>query len=229
MGFGTLFIASLFLLNFVYFGYTDLICALLAAMALIKLSDVAPPFRAATYVCYGFAAIGFAELVVSVYETFRAVPSVLAYLTIARYAVLGVLTVLILLGIRATAKEVGLTKLSVRCESTLALPVIVYLSDILLEIPGLFSENGSLVTPFAAIMILIAFVMHLINAVTIYKAYARICMPDDVDMNKKKAPSRFAFVNDMRAKEEAREAAKMQEAKAAWEEKMRRKKAKKKK
>ncbi len=229
MGFGTLFVASLFLFNFIYFGYTDLICALLTAMALIRLSPVKREFRVATYVCYVFAAIGLAELILSVYETFRPLSAAHAYLTVARYAVVGTLTVCILLGIRATAKEVGLGRLCVRCESTLILPVIVYLSHMLLEIPGLFTDSGNLITPFASIMLLLAFVMHVINAVTIYKAYARICMPDDVDMNKKKAPSRFAFVNAMRAKEEEREAAKIQEAKAALEEKMRRKKAKKKK
>ncbi|MBQ7314748.1 MAG: hypothetical protein IJW83_01905 [Clostridia bacterium] len=229
MGFGTLFVAFLLLFNFIYVEYTDLICALLMALALVKLSPVRREFRAASYVSLFFAALGAAELGFSIYESFHMTTHALSYLAMARNVLLLAITGLVLLGIRATAKEVGLGRLAVRCESTLVMPLIVYASQFVLEIPGLFASDNGGAQIFAAIILLLAFVMHAVNAVTIYKAYARICMPEDVDMNMKKPPSRFAFINTMREKQAEQEARQAKAKQAAFDEKMRRKKEKRKK
>ncbi len=227
MGFGTLFVAFLLLFNFVYVAYTDLICALLMTLAFVKLTPIRREFRAASYISLAFALLGIGELIYEIYQTYRVLPNMLAYLSMARCVLLCTLTVLTLLGIRKTAREVGLGRLAVRCESLLIVPMLVYTAQLVLDIPHLFDTVDG-VAVFASVLLLLEFVMHVVIAVTIYKAYARICMPDDVDMNAKKPPSRFAFINAMRRHEEEKQAAQQRAAQAAFEERMRRKKTKKK-
>ncbi len=55
---------------------------------------------------------------------------------------------------------------------------------------------------FAAPALLIYFVYIILDLVLIYSCYARICDESDVEMEQK--PSRFAFVNKMRAESEQR-------------------------
>ena len=50
----------------------------------------------------------------------------------------------------------------------------------------------------SAITLIGVFAVVCINLVTIYSAYMRICMPDDVDNDAVDKPSRFGFVNKYR-------------------------------
>ena len=52
-------------------------------------------------------------------------------------------------------------------------------------------------------LILVRFVWIIFNLVLIFSCYARICDESDVNMEQK--PSRFAFINEMRAQNEARQ------------------------
>lgn len=52
-------------------------------------------------------------------------------------------------------------------------------------------------------LLLVQFVWIIFNLVLIFSCYARICDESDVNMERK--PSRFAFVNEMRAQSEARQ------------------------
>ena len=52
-------------------------------------------------------------------------------------------------------------------------------------------------------LLLVQFVWIIFNLVLIFSCYARICDESDVNMERK--PSRFAFVNEMRAQNEARQ------------------------
>lgn len=230
MGYGLLFIACILLMNFTYFVYTDMICALLMAMAFVRLSHLQREYRVAGYFSFCAVALGAAELIYASLDLIKlpVPPSLMSYLAMARAVLFGTVTVLMLLGIRKTAKEVGLGRLAVRCESTLVMPIILYLATFILEIPGLIPDGAASGAAIAAaLVILLSFVMHIVNAVTVYTAYARICMPSDMSMEQK--PSRFAFVNQMRAASERREAERRAEAQALYEERMRKKKNKRKK
>ncbi len=74
-------------------------------------------------------------------------------------------------------------------------------------------------------------ILHLIysaiNALLIFKCYAMICPEGDEDMPRK--PSRFAFVNKMRAEREAREQKAIEETRQYYENRNKNKKKKKKK
>ena len=228
MGYGILFIACILLMNFVQYAYTDLICALLLTLGFVRLSPLQREYRAAALFSMLFAALGAAELVALLLSLLAHDVSFLVPLfAMARALLLGTLTVLMLLGIRKTAREVGLGRLAVRCESTVIMPILLYGITFILEIPGLFTGDANGIAILAAIVLLLTFVMHVVNAVTVYKAYARICMPEDAEMPTR--PSRFAFINRMRAEGERREAQRQAEAQALYEERMKRKKAKKKK
>ena len=108
MGFGTLFIGYFLLLNITYFQfYSDIIAALVMLMGLVKLSKFNREFGAAAAFCALFSLISLAELGEVIYEMF--VPSfnsqyLVATLSVVRYAVLGVMTVALMLGIRSLAK-----------------------------------------------------------------------------------------------------------------------------
>ena len=66
-----------------------------------------------------------------------------------------------------------------------------------------------------------------INALLIFKCYAMICPEGDEEMPRK--PSRFAFINKIRAEREAREQKAIEETKHYYENRNKNKKKKKKK
>lgn len=66
-------------------------------------------------------------------------------------------------------------------------------------------------------LLLVQFVWIIFNLVLIFSCYARICDESDVNMERK--PSRFAFVNEMRAQSEARQ----KEKEEKWAERAKRK------
>jgi hypothetical protein len=71
---------------------------------------------------------------------------------------------------------------------------------------------------------ILQFIYALINTFLIFKCYAMICPASDVDMPRK--PSRFAFVNKMRAAADEREERAIEEAKKYYESKKKKKKKK---
>ena len=81
----------------------------------------------------------------------------------------------------------------------------IIFDDIVLTDSELFNDDG---TPkeytkyFSGPVLILYFVWIIFNLVLIYSCYARICDESDVDMEQK--PSRFAFVNKMRAESEER-------------------------
>ena len=71
---------------------------------------------------------------------------------------------------------------------------------------------------------ILQFVYALINTLLIFKCYAMICPASDVDMPRK--PSRFAFINKMRAAADEREQRAIEDAKKYYENKKKKKKKK---
>lgn len=68
------------------------------------------------------------------------------------------------------------------------------------------------------------FIYSAINAILIFKCYAMICPAEDADMPRK--PSRFEFINKMRAASDEREAKAVEDAKKYYENKKSKKKKK---
>ena len=113
-----------------------------------------------------------------------------------------------LYGIETVAEEVGLRELSRRAHLSIPFTLVIYALSAILELPELDSI-GFLSTKALAIMTVITLFATLItvtlNLITVYKAYAKICMPEDVDNIAPDKPSRFGFVNKHRERTEQKQ------------------------
>lgn len=202
MGFGTLFFGYFLLLNITYFTFSDLIAALIMAMALYKLSTVNQHFKNGFFASVAFAVLGISELVIGILEMFyptKLISELIEYITIPRCFIIAVLTLFILLGIESVADEVGLSQLARRAHRSLPFVLVIYAIAAVLEVPLLLSAVGVKILAVASAVTLIAiFALVAVNLLTIYKAYMKICMPDDVDNEVADKPSRFEFINKHR-------------------------------
>ena len=201
MGFGTLFIGYFLLLNVTYYTFTDIIAALVMAMGLYKLSSVNRQFKGAFFSSIAFAAIGLVELVCQVYTMF--IPNkdaiILDYTGIPRYLIITVLTTFVLLGIENVADEVGLSELSKRAKITVPFSFAIFAILSILSIHALGNIiDVKILSVVTVLMLLSSFIMIIINLVTIYSSYMRICMPEDKDNDVIDKPSKFEFVNKYR-------------------------------
>ena len=199
MGFGTLFFGYFLLLNLYYYQFTDLIAALVIAIALQKLGAVNIPFKKAFYASLVFAGVGLFELSLGFLDMFFPVldtASILPYLDIPRYVTLAILSVLIFSGIENVSNEVGLSVLGARAHISIIFSITVYCLASLLSVP----ITSDIISPkfFATAGVIVLFSVFFIvclNLYVIYKAYAGICMPEDLDDDEDDAPSRFEFIN----------------------------------
>lgn len=202
MGFGTLFFGYFLLLNITYYSITDLISALIMAMALYKLSSINTPFKNGFYSSLIFAVIGLIELCLEFISVIAPTLSIIGlsrHMQIPRCFILAILTSFILLGIQNVAEEVELSELSKRAGKTLMPMLSVYALSAVLEVPlikPLVSIKILSVTSF--IILLATLIIVTINLITIYRAYMKICMPDDKDNEYEEKPSKFQFINKHR-------------------------------
>ena len=206
MGFGTLFFGYFLLLNITYYTITDLIASLIMAMGLYKLSGINTPFKNGFYTCFGFSIIGIAELVlqiIAIFDPLFDVAAVISYVAIPRYFIIAIITAFILSGISEVADEVGLKELPKRARRSIPFSLGVYAFSAVLEISELDSIKFLTLKAIAVMAVIVLFAtlaVVAVNLVTIYKAYAKICMPEDVDNSAPDKPSRFGFVNQYRAR-----------------------------
>ena len=207
MGFGTLFIGYFLLLNLTYFGFTDVIAASVMLLGLYKLSPVNKYFKAAAISSAVFLVYSLGELGISAYELFfRPIGSaaLVSAMSILRCLIVGTLTVIILKAIEDVAREVDVDNLPKKAARMAIITAITYSLWILLEAPLSFIDSYVLAV-LSLITILITIALIIINLTVIYTCYMKICMPGDEDRSKDK-PSRFAFVNEYRARKAEREA-----------------------
>jgi hypothetical protein len=202
MGFGTLFFGYFLLLNITYFTFTDIISALIMAMGFYKLYDVNSHFRGAFFSSLVFAAIGLFELVIQIIATFDPMfktEAMLSYSAVARYLFIAVLSLFMLLGIESVAEEVGLPNLARRARLCMPFALGTYAILAILEVPMLESlVDIKVIAIIGTVMLLLSFILVIVNLITVYSAYMRICMPEDKDNDITDKPSRFDFVNKHR-------------------------------
>ena len=211
MGFGTLFIGYFLLLNLVAYRVTDVIAAAVMLLGLYKLSFVNKYFKGAAIASSVFVVFSLGEFGVSAYEMlFRKIdsPVFISISSVIRCIIVGALTVLILKGIELVSKEVDIPELSKRAYRMIIISAVTYALWIFLEAP--FSVNSYILSILSVITIIATIALIFINLSVIYTCYMRICMPGDEDITKQK-PSRFAFVNEYRARKAERDAAMMKE------------------
>ena len=205
MGFGLLFIGYFFLINITYYAYTDIIAAMVMLMAFYKLSPVCRPFKYAAAADGAFAALALAELVLSalaLFDVYTATDVVYASISVVRYVLIFLISACMLTGIRDVANEVGSDALAKSAGASAPLTAI-YLIAALLNLP-VESILGA-ATPYVFVIVVFAVIAyHVANLVTVYKAYAGICMPGD---NEKRTKKRRGFTDKLfdRIEERSRE------------------------
>lgn len=206
MGFGTLFIGYFLLLNLTYYGFTDVIAASVMLLGLYKLSGVNKYFKASAISSGALLVFSLGELGVAVYEMFIGAinsPALVSVMCIVRCLIIGALTVLMLKGIEDVSREVDIENLPAKASRLTVATVVIYALWIILEAPLSFIDDYVLAV-LSLVTILATLALIIINLTLIYTCYMKICMPGDEDITRDK-PSRFAFVNEYRAKKAERE------------------------
>ncbi len=203
MGFGTLFIGYFLLLNIVKPAASDVIAGLVILLALLRLSSVNGKFAASRWLAAAFSAVGLFRFAVfflgTVLPSVKSFEGVISpYMGAARYALLIPLTLFILLGIEEVAREVELEKVPTRARFLAVFGIGVRLLSVLCS----FNIGLPILFFYLAIFLEFALVIAILHL--IWNCYYMICMPGEENGRKKK-PSRFAFVNRYREREEAKE------------------------
>ena len=206
MGFGTLFIGYFLILNLTYYGFTDVIAASVMLLGLYKLSGVNKYFKAAAISSGALLVFSLGELGVAAYEMFIVAinsPALVSVMCIVRCLIIGALTVMMLKGIEEVSREVDIENLPAKASRLTVATVVTYALWIILEAPLSFIDDYVLAV-LSLVTILATLALIIINLTLIYTCYMKICMPGDEDITRDK-PSRFAFVNEYRAKKAERE------------------------
>ena len=203
MGFGTLFLGYFLILNIAYHGLTDIISALIIMMALNKLSFVNGDFKRAYHLSAIFAVYGLGALVIEVMRMFSVIAvseSIITYMSIARNAIICLLTVIILRAIHSVTKEVDLPELSFKAKRNTILTYVLYSLWILLECLSLVPDLTSKALAFIAMLtLLLTIALVIMNLSLIYSCYMKICMPEDNAGGIKR--SKYEFVNNYRQRQ----------------------------
>lgn len=205
MGFGLLFIGYFLLLNLTNPGYTDLIAGLITVMAFYKLSGVNKYFRMNIVPTIMLSAFGAFELFCEFADMFGiSMSAVASYLPAPRYLLMGIITVVMLLGIEDVANEVDAIETKFKAKIARPISLVLFPVCAVLEFPAitLLIPNGLPITIVGTATIIGTFLAIIYNLITIYSAYMHICMPEDVDNTPKDKPSRFGIVNSFRRHEE---------------------------
>ena len=137
----------------------------------------------------------------------------------ARYGAELVFTVALCVAISLIAKETGEIKLRYVAIRNLALYCVYFVLQIICWLPHEYVGTLLQITALPAVAQLAGFALILLNLLMIFSCYRRICDESDVDMPQK--PSRFEFVNQMRAEREEKEKARQAKfSKPATEQKL---------
>ena len=123
----------------------------------------------------------------------------------ARYGAELIFTVALCVAISLIAKETGEQKLRYVAIRNLALYCVYFVLQIICWLPHEYVGTLLQITALPAVAQLAGFALILLNLLMIFSCYRRICDESDVDMPQK--PSRFEFVNQMRAEREEKEKA----------------------
>lgn len=206
MGFGWLFIGEVLLCPIaVGFYYTVPAAAVFLCLAGYRLARVNRPFGVGFYLALLAGVVSVSAIVL------RLVPATAG---IADYAEAATLLCLLarslatLTGMAWVTKETGLAKLHAASYRNRIFSCIYYaLAVFLTAADGLpvREEVGRFLTGANYAVIVVGLVVLILNAALAFRAYANICMPEDVEMPRR--ASRFRFVNEARAKADAREEA----------------------
>lgn len=189
MGFGTLLFGCALLFNVIYYQITDVIAAVIILYALYKLNKFNTPLRV-SYICaYPFAAFTLFELVLGAWRLFDPMmdqSTYSGYLATARAALLLAVMLPLMLGIAALAREVDAKDLRLRAMGACAVACVSTLTTAVASLPFTVAAFGdkAQVWLYVCTMVL-QLIFALVAVLTVWRAYATICMPEDNAKKKK--------------------------------------------
>lgn len=212
MGFGLLligyFTASVMSLNISIF---KLVGFAIAAKGIKKLSEYNKSFAILLYSCFASilicACCSACEISDFLYANLitaeRIIPLSLAtVLNYVRYGAECIFTILLCLSVCSISKETGAPKLVYISVRNLVMFCIYIAAQLLCWIPTEAIKSFLGATALPVWVFLFSLLISVLNCLMIFSCYTKICDESDVDMPQK--PSRFEFVNRMRAEREER-------------------------
>ncbi len=209
MGFGYLFLGYLISLNFFVYPYLTLLPAtLLMLTGMLRLSLYNRPLREATWALYPTAVAAVLAFVLeggrflgvmglSLYE------SLSAYLSPLFLIMLAIFTDRLLVGLSMLGKETDLPKVQFAATRNRLFSLLAYLSYLICSLPVKTDWYASIVAHAWAPVLLLRLIVTFMNAFLIYSCYMQICLPEDVDMPRRKTG--IAFLDEMNEKMDQRE------------------------
>lgn len=204
MGFGTLFVGYFLLLNLFYYGFTDIIAGLIILMAAYKLRGINKYFSLLCVPAVVYSLLAIPSLVSSAASIFgRDLSYLLDYIAAPKYLLMGAISVLMLMGIEAVAREVEANDTAKRARLALPFTYFAFSVGTVMQLPflgGIFTDAALMIS--GTVILLITFIVIALNLIAIYSAYRWICMPEEVNNDTREQPSRFEFVNKFRAHQE---------------------------
>ncbi len=184
MGFGSLLVGYLFLLNLgVYEGFTNLIGFSLMAYGMASLRVYNKGLRLAFYAILPLLLVGIADFAVTALEFLSVLPfspdTNTAFAVAVRLLTM-VFTVLLLEGIRDLAVETGLPVLRGRAARNRILTYVYYILAAALEVATYTPEATQFAIAAAIPVTVFGFVLLLLNVQVLHNAFRWICMPEDL-------------------------------------------------
>lgn len=210
MGFGILFL-SYFLAFFVPLSYLHIIGYAGVAWALYKLKDYRPAFARAVWWLIPLGVCCLYHILASVLSLLPSMglaevqlpfvnATVTAVVSMIESALILCFHFMLLRGLRGFASELELPEIVKRSDWGLWLVSIqcsCYILAMILELAGMALPL------FSVIALLLQFVWSIFNLYNLFTCYMYICPEGDESMER--APSRFGFVNEFRARMDERD------------------------
>ena len=219
MGFGYLFLGYVVSMNFlVYSPLTTPIAVVLMLRGMLTLGRFNHALKEARLILWPTLALSlfafFLELLRMLHmidtDRFGAINT---WLSVAMPLALLLFSWRLLCGIASLSKETGLPKLVYRARRNLVFSAIAYLAYIFFSLPiGADWFISASVHAFVPVL-LCRLIATVLNAMLIYSCYMWICMPEDLDMKRKKTG--IGFLDELNEKMDKREEAAQEEKKKA--------------
>ena len=195
MGFGYLFLGVFLVINFLaYAGITTFPAILLMLMGMLTLGNFNRPLGTARLLLFPAALLAAARFVFDLLSLFgmaAKVETVSVIVSLALELFMMLFTLHLLAGIALLGEETELPKIVFRAKRNAILLGVAYTLSILFSLPitaDWYKLACAYVVPPLIIFRLIAM---LLNAFLVYSCYMYICMPEDLDMPRRKTGIRF--------------------------------------
>ena len=202
MGFGTLFFGYFAMFAFTlspYYFFADIIGAIIAVWAYVRLTEYNRYFRGALAATFAFillCGVNAASLMFALYEPGGDTD---LWVSIGKEAAACVMHVFFFLGTRGICLGADAKKLAAKADRNFVMTMFAYAATF--AVLALNRVIGDELGPVGFMLLLFRIVVIVLNLALIYQCFG-ILMPADEDENEKKR-SRFAFVNALSDKFDA--------------------------